>query len=156
PPFAVALGKRPARPRLRPRTCRCLLPSVLSSRLARRRLAERGLGGREAGDGHAERRARDIAEGDRVAESDPGRGAAVLAANAHFELWPRLAAAFDADAHQFPHAIAVDGHEGIARKDAARQVSAEKARGVVAADAVGGLRQIVGAEGKELRALRDF
>src|SRR5499426_4696819 len=91
-----------------------------------------------------------------MAECDRGGIAAVFAANAHFELWPRLATAFDADAHQFPHALAVDGHEGIARKDAARQVSAEKARGVVAADAVGGLRQIVGAEGKELRALRDF
>ena len=39
---------------------------------------------------------------------------------------------------------------------AARHVGAEKARGVVAADAEGGLGQIVGAEGKELRGLGDL
>src|SRR6516165_6462119 len=133
-----------------------LRAALASSRLARRRLAKRGLRGSETGDGHAERRARDIVEGDPVAKCDRGRVAAVLAANPHFELWPRLAAAFDPDAHQFAHAFAVDGHERIARQDAARYVGAEKARGVVAADAVGGLREIVGAEGKELRALRDL
>jgi hypothetical protein len=34
------------------------------------------------------------------------------------------------DAHRFAHAFAVDGHERIARQDAARHIGAEKARGV--------------------------
>src|SRR5438132_12709928 len=72
----------------------------------------------------------------------------MLAANTDLELRPPFAAPLDADAHQFAHAVAIDGDEGVAGKNAARHVSAEKARGVVAADAVGGLGQIVGAEGK--------
>src|SRR5258707_4491989 len=73
----------------------------------------------------------------------------MLAANTDLELRPPFAATLDADAHQFAHTVAIDGDEGVAGKNAARHVRAEKARGVVAADAVGGLRQVVGAEGKE-------
>src|SRR5258708_12509872 len=80
----------------------------------------------------------------------------MLAANTDLELRPPFAATLDADAHQFAHTVAIDGDEGVAGKDAARHVRAEKARGVVAADAVGGLRQVVGAEGKERRALGDL
>src|SRR5260370_27620784 len=78
----------------------------------------------------------------------------MLAANTDLELRPPFAAALDADAHQFAHAVAIDGDEGVAGKNAARHVSAEKARGVVAAGAVRGLGQIVCAEGNERRALR--
>ena len=77
----------------------------------------------------------------------------MLAANTHFELRPPFATALDANAHQFADALTIDGDEGVAGKNAARHVSAEKARGVVAADPVGSLGQVVGAEGKELRAL---
>jgi hypothetical protein len=89
-----------------------------------------------------------------VAEGDRGGIAAVLAANAEFELRPHLAAALGGDAHQFADALAVDRHERIGRQDALRRIDAQKARGVVAADAEGGLRQVVGAEGEELRGLR--
>src|SRR5437899_10487954 len=71
------------------------------------------------------------------------------------ELRLRLPTALDADPHQFAHALAVDGDERIARENPARHVGAEKARGVVAADAEGGLGQVVGAEGKEFRGLGD-
>src|SRR5260370_23821653 len=80
----------------------------------------------------------------------------MLAANTDLELRPPFAAALDADAHQFAHAVAIDGDEGVAGKNAARHVSAQEARGVVTADAGGGLRQILGAEGKERRALVDL
>src|SRR5499427_881179 len=54
--------------------------------------AHRGLGGRELGDRHAERRARHVVEPDPVAELDARRIAAVLAADAELELRALLAA----------------------------------------------------------------
>jgi hypothetical protein len=76
-------------------------------RLPRRALAERGLGGGEACEGNAERRARDVIERNLVAERDGG----VLAADPDLELRLRLPTALDADPHQFAHALAVDGDE---------------------------------------------
>src|SRR3954471_22984809 len=125
------------------------------SGLARRILAERGLRRRQPCDRHAERRARDIVERERVAEGHRGGIAAVLAADADLELGARLASAFDADAHQLAYALAVDGDEGIKRDNSARHVEAEKARRIITADAVSRLGQVVGAEGKELGALGD-
>src|SRR5262245_23478812 len=91
-----------------------------------------------------------------MAEGDRGRVAAVLAADADFELWPGLATALDADADQRADALLIERHERIARQNSARGVDAEETRRIVAADAEGGLRQIVGAEGKEFRALCDL
>src|SRR4029077_2915792 len=88
------------------------------SSLARHVLAERSLGRREAGDWDAERRAGDVVERELVAEGDRGRVAAVLAADADLELVARLPATLDADAHQLADALAVDGDEGIAGKNA--------------------------------------
>src|SRR5207244_7804144 len=105
----------------------------------------------KARDRHAERRAGHVVEPDLVAEGDRGRIAAVLAADADLEPAPSLAPALDADAYQFADALAVDRHERIGREDAARRVRPEEARGVVAADAERRLRQVVGAEGEELR-----
>src|SRR5262245_66214627 len=113
------------------RICPPYSPTSTTSSRACGVLAERGLGRREAGDGDAERRAGDIVERELVAERDRGRVAAVLAADADLQLGARLAAALDADAHQFAHALAIDGDEGIAGENAARDVGAEKARGVV-------------------------
>src|SRR5436190_15784721 len=118
-------------------------------------LAERGLGGGEACDGNAERRARDVIERNLVAERDRSGVAAVLAADPDLELRLRLPTALDADPHQFAHALAVDGDERIARENPARHVGAEKARGVAAANAEGGRRQVGGAEGREFRGLGD-
>ena len=70
----------------------------------------------------------------------------MLAANPELEVRPRLASATDADAHELADAIAIDRHERITRQDRARQIGAEKAGSVVAADSEGGLRQIIGAE----------
>src|SRR5215213_1972377 len=55
-------------------------------------LAQRRLGGREAGERHAERRAADVVEAELVAELDRARLAAVLAAD------PELQAGADAAA----------------------------------------------------------
>jgi hypothetical protein len=71
----------------------------------------------------------------------------MLAANAELEAGPHLAAALGRDPHQLADAVAVDGDERIDGKNALGRINAEKARGVVAADAEGGLRQVVGAVG---------
>ena len=52
----------------------------------------------------------------------------MLAADADLELLSHLAAALDADPHQFADALPVDRHERIGRQDAARGVDAEEAR----------------------------
>src|SRR6478672_3768085 len=127
-----------------------------SLRFARGLLAERGLRRGKPGDRHAERRARYIVETDLVAERDRRRIAAVLAADANLEVFAHPAAALDADPHQRADAIAIDRHERIARQDAARRVDAEERRGVVTADAEGGLGQVVGAEREELGGLRNL
>src|ERR1700722_17488234 len=117
---------------------------------ARQLLAERCLGGGETRDRYAERRARDVVEPDLVAERDRGRIAAVLAADAELEVLAHLAAALARDRDQFADALAIDRDERIDGENALRGVGAEKARGVVAADAEGGLGEIIGAIGEEL------
>src|SRR4051794_11797240 len=91
-----------------------------------------------------------------MAESDRGRVAAVLAADAYLESLAGLAASLDADAHHLANAFAIDRHERIDLEDAARRIDAEEACGIVAADAERRLREVVGAEGEELRRLRDL
>ena len=79
----------------------------------------------------------------------------MLAADADLEIGARLAAARHADLDEFTDAIAIDRDERIDLEDTLADVGAKEARSVVAADAVGGLRQVVGAEREELRGLRD-
>src|SRR5581483_8414917 len=122
--------------------------------LARDSRADRGLRRRKPRDRHAIGRARDIIEPDVVAERDGGGIAAVLAADADFQTRPRLAAALHADLDELADALAIDRDERIDLEDALGHIGTEEARRVVAADAVGGLRQIVGTEGEELRGLR--
>src|SRR4029078_7491963 len=86
-------------------------------------------------DRHPERRAGHIVEADLVAEFDRGRVAAMLAADADLELAAHLAAALDADPHQFADALLIDRDEGIGRQNAARGVDAEERGRVVATDA---------------------
>src|SRR5262245_718366 len=109
--------------------------STVVSGLAGRALPQGCLRGSEPRDRNPEWRAGDVVEAELVAERDRRRVAAVLAADADFELVARLAAALDADAHRLAHAFAIDRHERIGRKDAARRVGTEEARRVVAADA---------------------
>src|SRR5262249_19387662 len=134
---------------------RAVLPRR-ASRLARRRLAERGLGGRQARDRHPERRARDVVEPDGIAERDRSRIAAMLAADAELEIVPRLAPALDRNLDELADAFTVERDERIDRQDALRRIGTEKARGVVAADAERGLGQIVGAEREEFRGFGDL
>jgi hypothetical protein len=57
---------------------------------------------------------------------------------------------------QLADAVDVERDERIVLEDAGAPVGAEEAAGVVAADAEGGLRQVVGAEREELGALGDL
>src|SRR5581483_7094984 len=118
--------------------------------------AKRGLRRRQTRDRHTERRTRDVVELRIMTKGDRGGIAAVLAANPHLQLGTRLAPAFDADAHQFADTLLIDGDKGIDGENAALEIDAEKACRIVAADAEGRLRQIVGAEGKEFGALGDL
>src|SRR6478736_5431353 len=92
--------------------------SPLSLRLARDRLAERGLGRSQARDRHAIGRARHVVEADRVAEGDGGGIAAVLAADADLERGARLAAAGDADLDELADTFLVERDEGVDGEDA--------------------------------------
>src|SRR6476469_376048 len=79
----------------------------------------------------------------------------MLAANADLETGTGLAAAGDTDLHEFTDAIAIDRDERIDFQNSLAAIGAEEARGVVAADTVSGLGQVVGAEREDLRVLRD-
>src|SRR5512135_347959 len=81
---------------------------TLASRLARSAFAERGLRRGKTRDRHAKRRARHVIELGFVAERNRRRIAAMFAADADLEFGPRLASAFDADAHQLADALLVD------------------------------------------------
>ena len=70
----------------------------------------------------------------------------MFAADAEFQARTRRAAARAADADEFANAVAVDRDEGIFFVDALLLVNLEEAGGVVARNAEGGLREIVGAE----------
>src|ERR1700712_992433 len=126
-----------------------------SLRLARDALAEGSLRGGEPRDRNAIGRAGDIIQPALVAERHRGGIAAVFAANADLEARAGLASARHADLHQLADAVAIDRDEGIDLQNSLGDIGAEESRGVVAADAVGGLSQIVGAEREELRGFGD-
>ena len=71
------------------------------------------LRGGQTGDGHAERRAGHVVHADAVAELDGARLAAVLAADADFQVRVGLAAAFDGSFHQLADAFVVEDGGGI-------------------------------------------
>jgi len=77
----------------------------------------------------------------------------MLAADADLQFGASLAPARDADLHQFADPVAIDRDEWIDLQDSLCDVGAEESGSIIAADAIGGLRQIVGAERKELRRL---
>src|SRR5262245_8751206 len=112
----------------------------MNLRLARDRLADRGLRRGKACDRHAIGRTRYVSQADIVSTCHGRAIATMLAANADLEFRPRLAPALNADLHEFADAVAVERDEGIDFQDALGDVGAEEARRVIAADAVGGLR----------------
>src|SRR5674476_758458 len=82
--------------------------------------------------------------------------ATVLTTDADLESGPCLAAFLDSDLHQTPDTLTVQGLERRDTEDALVQVAREERRlHVVAREAPGGLGQVVGAEGEELRGLGD-
>src|SRR6266403_5618377 len=127
-----------------------------NSRLAGDRLAERGLRGGQPRDRDAVGRARDVIEANLVAERDGGGIAAMLSTDPDLDIRAGLAAAHDADLHQLANAVAIDRDERIDLQNPLCDVGAEESGGVISADAVGGLRQVVGAERKELSGRCDL
>src|SRR5262249_42674801 len=120
-------------------------------------LLERRLGGGEAGERDAVRRARDVVEGELVAERDGGRRAAVLAPDGELGAVLRLPAALDRDPHELADSIAVERLERVAREDLVLEVVREElALGVVAREAERRLREVVGAEREEVGVLGDL
>src|SRR5262245_7537596 len=92
----------------------------------------------------------DVIESDLVEEMNRRRVAAVLAADAELEIGPHRAAAFDADAHEIADALDVDRRERVALQNLRLLVDLQELSDVVAREAEGELREIVGAERKEL------
>src|SRR6478735_5877346 len=111
---------------------------------------------RQPRDRHAVRRARDVVQTGLVAEEHRGRIAAMLAADADLERGPGLAAALAADLDQLADALDVERGERVVLQDAALLVLLEEGRRIVAAEAEGGLRQVVGTEAEELRRFGDL
>src|ERR1039457_1744215 len=115
----------------------------------------RRLRGGQAGDGDAERRAGHVVHAHAVAELHRARLAAVLAADADFQVRIRLAAALDGNLHQLANTFLVEDGERIVGENLLILVLLLELRIVVAREAHGGLGQIVGAEAEELRFLGD-
>src|SRR6266849_358901 len=92
-----------------------------------------GLGCCQARDRDPERAARNVVEPDAVAEVDRIRVAAVLAADPHLQLRPRLAALAHGQLHEPADTLFVNRLERVARKDLALEVADDEvALGVVA------------------------
>src|SRR3990170_5666046 len=96
-------------------------------------LAERGLGGRQPGDRYAEGRARDVVQPDLVAEPHRLGVAAVLAADAHFQIGARLAPEADRHLHELADAALIDRGERVLGQNLLLQIlHQEPGLGVVA------------------------
>jgi hypothetical protein len=110
---------------------------------------QRRLRRRQSRDRHAVGAGRDVIEADLFAEGDRGRIAAMLAADAELDVRAGLAATLGGKLDQLADAFDIEADERIARVDALVDIRVEEARGVVAAHAQRGLRQVVGAEREE-------
>ena len=113
-------------------------------------LLEGCVGGRQACDGHAERRAAHVVQARVVAEFDRRRFAAVLAADAALEHRALAAALEYGLANQLSHAVLVEDLERVVLQDALVEVDRQELADVVAREAQRHLRQVVGAEREEL------
>src|SRR4029077_13517828 len=110
----------------------------------------------QAGDRHPERRAGHIIQAHLVEEVDRIRVTAVLAAHAELDVRPGLLALLDGDLDQAAYAVAVDRLERRDAEDTQLDVPAEeRALHVVPGEPPGHLRQVVRAEGEELRGRGD-
>ena len=94
-------------------------------------LFDRGLGGGEAGDGDAVRRARNVGEAGLMAELHRVRVATVFAADAELDARAGLVALLDGDLDELADTGLVDRGEGVFLHDFVFGVGAEEAAGVV-------------------------
>ena len=90
-----------------------------------------------------------------MAETNRVGVSAMLSADAKLEFFAGLAPPFCRNLNELAHAFDIERHKRIARDHALAQIVVQEHAGIVAANADGGLRQIVGAEGEELRRLGD-
>mmetsp|Transcript_27480 Transcript_27480/g.51496 ORF Transcript_27480/g.51496 Transcript_27480/m.51496 type:complete len:341 (+) Transcript_27480:74-1096(+) len=115
---------------------------------------QRCLGGSQAGNGDAEGRAADIVQACLLAELDGSRVAAVLATNAHLHAGPCAAATLHRNLNELPDAFLVQAHERVLLHDALGLVLWQECPCIVPAQAISGLREVIGAETEELSLLR--
>ena len=80
----------------------------------------------------------------------------MLAADSDFQIRTSLAAALGRHLHQLADALAIKHRKRILLEDAFRKIGRQHLVDVVAREAEGGLREIVGAERKELRFFGDL
>src|SRR5690606_3467232 len=107
----------------------------------------------ETGDGDAVGRAGHVVEANFVEECDGGRITSMLAADADLEVWAHPTSAGGPDLDQFADTGLVDRHERIDLDYAGLHIVRQYRGGVVPREAEARLRQIVGAERKELGTL---
>src|SRR4051812_6685231 len=125
--------------------------------LAALRFLQHGLRRRETRERDAVRGAAHVVEADLVTELDRARLAAVLAADAELDVRLRLAATLDADAHEVADSVPVEHLERVPLEHALFEVEGQElALCVVARHAEGRLREVVRAEGEEVRDLGDL
>ena len=104
----------------------------------------RSVSGRQTGDRHTERRAGNVVQANLVAEHDGRRIAAVLAADAEFDVRAGLLAELNGHLNELADAVLVKTSERIRFVDLLVVVRAEELAGVVAGEAEGHLGQIAG------------
>src|SRR5215467_10847398 len=117
--------------------------------------ADGGLGGGQTGDRHAIGAAAYVVHADAVAEADAGGFAAMLAADADFEIVAGFATFLDSHLHQLADAFLVEDGEWVVGEDLLVLVVLLELRVVVARKTHGGLREIIGAEAEEFGFLGD-
>ena len=116
----------------------------------------RCLGGRKTCDRHPVGGTAYVVKARLVAELNRGRVAAVLATDADLEFRPRFAALGHTHLNELAHALLVQGLEGILLDDIVLGIVINEFCRVVAGEPVGGLGQVIRAEGEELRLFRDL
>eukprot|EP00951_Prasinocladus_malaysianus_P023335 scaffold197988_cov41-Prasinocladus_malaysianus.AAC.1 len=108
-----------------------------------RALLERRLRGRQPGNRHTQRRARDVVQADLVEELDGVGVAAVLAAYTQADVGTGLPTHLASELHQLPHALTVKLLKGVTGKDAPFDILRKKlGLGVVSGEAEGHLCQL--------------
>ena len=101
-------------------------------------------------DRHTERRAGHIVQTDLVAELYGAGVTAVLTADTAVQLGTGSFTVLHSHLHQLANAVTIQLGEGIVLKDLGVIVSVQELTGVITAEAVGHLGQVVGAEAEEL------